>query len=147
MRGMFALVKRELRTNVFSFSTWMLASLFLLASGLFFTANILDLSTVSKTLLAHPEESFPVPVNFSQAVTAPFFMNVGLIFILILPLLTARSFSEEKKQGTFELLFTYPVSDSAIVGAKFFALLVSSAILILPTLVYFLLYYFFKFHF
>ena len=147
MRGMFAILKKELRTNLFSFPTFVLASLFLLASGLFFTANVIDLSTVSKQLLEHPEESFSVPVHFNQAVILPFFLNAGLIFILILPLVAARSFSEEKRQWTFELLFTYPVSDFAIVSAKFLALCAFSVLLILPTLIYFLFYYFLKFHF
>ena len=57
--------------------------------------------------------------------------SVGLVFLLIVPILTMRTFSEDYKQKTDQLLFTAPVRLSGIVMGKFFAaslnLLTSSA--------------------
>ena len=56
--------------------------------------------------------------------------------LLLLPLLTMRLVAEEKKQGTFELLSTYPVSDAATVWGKFLAALTVYALMIGLTLLY-----------
>jgi ABC-2 type transport system permease protein len=53
-----------------------------------------------------------------------------------------RSFAEETKSGTIELLLTYPISDMKIILAKFLASIVLLIISLLPTLIYFLTVYF-----
>lgn len=58
------------------------------------------------------------------------------LFLFLVPAITMRSFAEEKKQGTMELLLTKPLSDAQIIGAKFFSCLTLLLIALLPTLVY-----------
>jgi len=58
-----------------------------------------------------------------------------MVAMLILPLLTMRLFAEEKKLGTLELLWTYPVRDGEIVLGKFFAALIFYLAMLLPTVV------------
>jgi ABC-2 type transport system permease protein len=43
------------------------------------------------------------------------------VFIFLIPAITMKSFAEEKKMGTLELLLTKPLSDSDVVLGKFFA--------------------------
>jgi len=63
-------------------------------------------------------------MNINQMVYAPLFHNMNIILLLVLPLLTMRLFSEEKKTGTEELLFTSPVGVVQIILGKYLAALV-----------------------
>ena len=54
--------------------------------------------------------------------------------IFIAPLFTMRLYAEERKSGTIELLFTYPVSDAAVLAGKFAACLTAFVILLAGTL-------------
>ncbi len=59
------------------------------------------------------------------------------VFIFLVPAITMRSFAEEKKLGTLELLLTKPLSESDIVVGKFLASLCLVIISIAPTLIYY----------
>jgi ABC-2 type transport system permease protein len=61
---------------------------------------------------------------------------VPFVFLFFIPAITMRSFSEEKKQGTIELLLTKPVKDYELVIGKFLSAFVLMAITLLPTLLY-----------
>lgn len=67
-----------------------------------------------------------------------FFSIAPIIFLILIPAITMRMFSEEKRTGTIELLFTRPLTDMQIILAKFFAGLTLVSIAILPTLVYYI---------
>ncbi|RPI14328.1 MAG: ABC transporter [Ignavibacteriae bacterium] len=64
------------------------------------------------------------------------FDMVPFVFLFFIPAITMRSFSEEKKQGTIELLLTKPVQDYELVVGKFLAALVLTLITLLPTVIY-----------
>jgi len=68
----------------------------------------------------------------------PLFMVAPYVFMFLIPAITMRTFAEEKKAGTLELLYTRPISDAEIVYAK----LLSSWVLALFALVPTGLYYF-----
>ena len=59
------------------------------------------------------------------------------VFIFLVPAITMRSFAEEKKAGTIELLLTKPVSDWDIILGKFFANFLLVLFAILPTILYY----------
>lgn len=75
-------------------------------------------------------------LNSGFADLSPFFTLAPWILIFLIPAVTMRSFSDERKQGTLELLLTKPLSISSIVNGKFFAALLLIAIAIIPTLLY-----------
>jgi ABC-2 type transport system permease protein len=56
--------------------------------------------------------------------------------LVLIPLLTMRSFAEERRLGTLELLWTYPLRDGEIIGGKFLACLGVVSIMLAATLVY-----------
>jgi len=70
------------------------------------------------------------------------FALAPIVFLLLVPAITMRSFAEEKRVGTIELLLTMPLSNTPIILAKYFACVVLVIISILPTLIYFLSVYF-----
>jgi ABC-2 type transport system permease protein len=67
---------------------------------------------------------------------SPFFTLSPWILIFLIPAVTMRSFSDEKKQGTIELLLTKPLSIWQIVNGKFLGSFLLIVIALVPTLVY-----------
>ena len=67
---------------------------------------------------------------------APFFELAPWVFIFLIPAVTMRSFSEEKRMGTLELLLTKPLSLPQIILGKFFGSLLLLIIAIIPTVLY-----------
>lgn len=59
------------------------------------------------------------------------------VFIFLIPAITMRSFAEEKKAGTMELLLTKPLTDWDIVLGKFFACFLLVLVALLPTVIYY----------
>ena len=64
----------------------------------------------------------------------PFFSGVPLAFILVIPALTMKSWAEEKKLGSVELLFTLPLTEWELVRGKFLTCLMLIAAMLLLTL-------------
>lgn len=65
-----------------------------------------------------------------------FFLLVPWVFLFLVPAVTMRSFSEEKKLGTLELLMIKPVSATKMTLGKFLGALAVGIIALLPTLLY-----------
>ncbi|MCO5281302.1 MAG: gliding motility-associated ABC transporter permease subunit GldF [Chitinophagales bacterium] len=80
-------------------------------------------------------------LDFGYANIDGLFALSPYIFMLLIPAITMRSFSEELSTGTFELLVTRPVSELQIVGGKYLAAITLIAIALLPTLIYFITVY------
>jgi ABC-2 type transport system permease protein len=64
------------------------------------------------------------------------FLDMRLVLLVVVPLITMRSFAEERRLGTFELLCTFPVSDREIVAGKFLAAVSFLVVMLAPTLLY-----------
>jgi len=67
----------------------------------------------------------------------PLFFIAPWIYLFLIPAITMRTFSEEKKNGTIELLLTRPLSDLQIILAKYFAGFTLVIVSLLPTLIYY----------
>ena len=63
------------------------------------------------------------------------FLDFRMVAMLVVPLLTMRLLAEERKLGTLELLWTFPVRDREVVAGKFLAALAAYTLMLLPTLV------------
>ena len=59
------------------------------------------------------------PVNVNQMMLRPLLGNMAVVMLFMLPMLTMRTYAEEKRSGTFELLLTSPLTDVQIVLGKF----------------------------
>lgn len=116
MRAVFF---REFNSFLHSLIGWMTMGVFLLASGLL--------------LWVFPETSV-LESGFADLGT--FFTFTPYIFIFLIPAITMKSFAEEKKMGTLELLLTAPVAEWEIITGKFLAALSLVACALLPTVIY-----------
>lgn len=84
---------------------------------------------------------FEGPMNIAEggyATIDSLFIMAPWVFLMLIPAITMRMFSEEKKTGTLDLLFTRPLSLTQIILAKYLAALVLVVLALLPTLIYFL---------
>ncbi len=63
------------------------------------------------------------------------------MFLFLIPAITMRSFAEEKKTGTYELLLTKPISELNIILGKYFACFALSLLAIIPTILYYISIY------
>jgi len=117
---MFAILKKEINSFFASPIGYLVIAIFLLLNGLFLWLfngefNILD-------------------NGFADL--SSFFLLAPWILVFLIPAVTMRSFSDEKKQGTLELLLTKPLSHLQIVLGKYFGAFILIAIALLPTLLY-----------
>jgi ABC-2 type transport system permease protein len=118
---MFSLFKKEITSFLSSLSGFVVIIVFLIANGLFlwvFKGNLNIMDNGYATL----ESLF---------ILAPW------IFLFLIPAITMRTFAEEKKSRTMELLLSRPLSDMQIILAKYLAAMVLILLSILPTLIYF----------
>src|SRR5258708_6653378 len=78
----------------------------------------------------------PEAISVNDMLIAPLFLNVTVILLFTLPLVTMRTYSEEKRSGTIELLLTSPLTDVQIVTGKFLGAFVLYAAMLSVTLVH-----------
>lgn len=120
----FCVFKKELRLYFASFIAYSLAAAFLLLAGYFFYTDMVFY------------DLFGDFVDITTSLWNYYFLDLRFISMLILPLLTMRLFAEEKKLGTIELLWTYPLTDPHIIFGKFLACFVFFLMMVLCTIVY-----------
>jgi len=134
MRTLTAIYRRELAYYFQSVTAYVVIAIFLLISGYFFFSIFRYYNLISLQSLQN--NSLRGGLNLIDGVMRPLLGNISILILLLLPLLTMRLLAEERKQGTFELLLTYPVSDVAAVGGKFLAALSVFAVMLAGTLAY-----------
>ena len=76
-------------------------------------------------------------LNYGFAEMTTLFSLGPYVFMFLIPAITMRSFAEEKKAGTMELLLTQPVTDWQLIAGKFLAAWVIVLFALLPTLIYY----------
>lgn len=65
---------------------------------------------------------------------SPFFVLSPWVFLFLVPAVTMRSFSEERKQGTLEILLTKPLTEIQLIMGKFLGAFTLIFLALLPTL-------------
>jgi ABC-2 type transport system permease protein len=79
----------------------------------------------------------PQTLNVNQQMIRPLLLNMTVVFLFVLPLVTMRTYSEEKRSGTIELLLTSPVTDMQIIVGKFLGALALYVVMLAVTLIHF----------
>jgi ABC-2 type transport system permease protein len=117
---MKAILLREIKSFFGSPVGYLVIAIFLVLNGLFLWVFSGDYNIL----------------NSGFADMNPFFTISPWILIFLIPAVTMRSFSDEKKQGTLELLLTKPLSLWQIVNGKFLGAMLLIVIAIVPTFIY-----------
>ncbi|MBI4378841.1 MAG: ABC transporter permease subunit [Nitrospinae bacterium] len=135
MRNFFLIFLKEFRTYFNSSIAFVVITIFLVLSGYFFYNIFATFSTLSFQAMTNPlvAQQFK-ELSITEMVVRPFFGNLSVFMLIMLPMLTMRIFSEEKKSGTIELLLTYPVRDSEVILGKFAGCLGIFTVMLILTL-------------
>lgn len=126
MTALIAIAKRELFSLWVTPMGWLLLGLFTLLNGAAFVAIVTTLSDTTTSVI----DLGPVQAFYGQSVFVP------LGYLVFCPVLTMRSLSEERRQGTAETLLSTQATSTSIVLGKYLALAVSYLILWLPSILY-----------
>lgn len=114
---MWNLASRELRSLFLSPVAHVVTAIFVLILAWFFI-NIVALYVIL-SLQAIRAPFIAERLNMQEIVVQPFFGNMSVILLFVIPLITMRAFAEEKRFGTFELIYTSPINTLSIVLGKF----------------------------
>ena len=117
---MKSIILREIKSFFGSPIGYLVIAIFLIINGLFLWVFEGDYNIL----------------NTGFADLTPFFTLAPWILLFLIPAVTMRSFSDEKKQGTLELLLTKPLSIWQIVNGKFLGALLLIVVAIIPTFIY-----------
>jgi len=117
---MYSILKKEISSYLSSLVAYVTIGVFLVVLGLF--------------LWVFPDSSI---LDYGYAGLDSLFSTAPYLFMFLVPAITMRSLAEERREGTFELLLTRPLTDWQIVVGKYLASLVLILFALLPTLVYY----------
>ncbi len=117
---MWPILRKEVNSFFDSLIAYVVIAVFLTATGLL--------------LWVFPETSL---LTYGYADLFTLFSLTPYVFMFLIPAITMRSFAEEKKGGTMELLLTQPVTDFQLMAGKFLAGWLIVVVALLPTLIYY----------
>jgi ABC-2 type transport system permease protein len=127
-----ALYRRELAYYFQSPVAYAVIAVFVLLAGYFFYNLLGYFNLASIQAMQNPMQSGSL--SLTTSVLQPLFANLSVVLLLLLPLVTMRLFAEERRSGSAELLFTYPVNDWDVILGKFLAAATVLAVAIAMTL-------------
>ncbi|MDQ2773211.1 MAG: gliding motility-associated ABC transporter permease subunit GldF [Bacteroidota bacterium] len=117
---MLTILQKEFNAFLNSPVAYVVLGVFLIATGLF--------------VWVFPDSSV---LDYGYADLQTLFNLAPWIFLFLIPAITMRTFAEEKKAGTIELLLTRPLTDGQIIGGKYLACLLLALLALVPTLLYY----------
>jgi ABC-2 type transport system permease protein len=132
MRNVLAIAHKELRSYFSSPMAYIIIGFFALPFGVFF---YLYLDAFVRQGLQMGDTGGGA-LNVNQQVIRYVLQNASVIILFIMPMITMRTYSEEKRSGTIELLLTSPVTDLEIILGKFFGALGLYVAMLLVTMLY-----------
>jgi ABC-2 type transport system permease protein len=133
MRNILAIAHKELRAYFVSPIAYIVIGLFALLYGIFFVAimRYFVLNSMQAGLMAGAQS-----MNVNQQLIRPLLQNVTVVVLFMLPMVTMRTYAEEKRSGTIELLLTSPVTDFEIVMGKFLGAMALYCAMLAVTLIH-----------
>lgn len=121
MRSILLIGKREILSYFVSPAAYFVIAGFVLLSEFFFFSYLINFN---QTFLEYANSPYSgvEKMSLNEWVIEAYYHTLILVLVFLVPLLTMRITSEERKSGTFELLLTSPVSVSQIVYGKYLGL-------------------------
>ena len=131
MNNILAIAHKELKSYFSTPIAYVVIGFFALLFGYFFYAMLIIFNQQSAQF-----EGQGGGADINQQLIRPLFLNASVILLFVLPLITMRTYSEEKRSGTIELLLTSPLSDVQIILGKFLGAMALYAAMIAITAVH-----------
>jgi len=129
MGNVIAIAQKELRSYFSSPIAYIVIGLWALLYGYFFVA-ILSFFVRQSMQMNQFGMQGPQAMNVNQQLIRPLLQNVTILILFLMPMVTMRTYSEEKRSGTIELLLTAPITDFQIIMGKFLGAMFLYAIML-----------------
>jgi ABC-2 type transport system permease protein len=133
MTNILAIAQKELRSYFASPIAYIVIGIWAVLYG-FFYASLL--AYFVRQSMQMSQFGGAQPVNINEQMIRLLFQNVTILILFLLPAITMRTYSEEKRSGTIELLLTSPVTDMQIILGKFLGALGLYAAMLAVTLIH-----------
>jgi ABC-2 type transport system permease protein len=128
VRNVFAIAGKELRSYFASPMGYILIGMFALLFGAFFWVYLTGFVERSQQMAMGGGT-----MNVNEWMIRGVLHNVAIIILFIMPMVTMRTYAEEKRSGTMELLLTSPITDLQIILGKFLGAMGLFAAMLLVT--------------
>ena len=132
MNNILAIAHKELKAYFSTPIGYIVIGFFALLFGYFFYVMVVIFNQQSLQLGGLEGGN----VDMNQQLIRPLFLNASVILLFVLPLVTMRTYSEEKRSGTIELLLTSPVTDVQIILGKFLGAMTLYAAMLAITMIH-----------
>ena len=137
MKNALAIAAREIRSYFVSPVAYVVLTGFLLLSGWFFFNLLARFSYLLQIYGSMGRGGAELErLNLNEFVISPLLHNLSVVLVILIPMITMRTFAEEKRLGTFELLLTSPLRVGEIVAGKFLGALVFVTLMLSLTAIY-----------
>ena len=134
MRNILAIAQKELRSYFASPIAYITIGFFALLYGYFYIAILSYF--VRQSMQMGQFGGGPQALNINQVLIRQLFQNVTILILFIMPMVTMRTYSEEKRSGTIELLLTSPLTDFQIIMGKFLGAMALYGVMLLVTTIH-----------
>ncbi len=132
MRNIVAIAGKELRSYFASPIGYVIMGFFALLFGIFFYAYLGEFMRQSMQMAGFGGGN----MNVNMSLVRPLFGNASVVLLFVIPMITMRTYSEEKRSGTIELLLTSPITDFQIIMGKFLGAMGLYVAMLAVTLLY-----------
>jgi ABC-2 type transport system permease protein len=132
MRNVLAIAHKELKSYFASPIAYIVLGFWALLYGWFFVTILAYFVRMSM----QGGQFGPQSTNVNQQMIRPLVQNVTILVLFLLPMVTMRTYSEEKRSGTIELLLTSPITDWQIILGKFVGAMALYGAMLLVTLIH-----------
>lgn len=133
MGNVLAIAHKELRAYFASPIAYVIIGGFAFLYGYFYVAI---LSFFVRQSMQMVQMGGPPTANINEMMIRPLMQNVTVLVLFVMPMITMRTYSEEKRSGTIELLLTSPLTDLQIVLGKFLGAMALYAVMLAVTLIH-----------
>ncbi|MEP7309280.1 MAG: ABC transporter permease subunit [Acidobacteriota bacterium] len=134
MSNVIAIAQKELKSYFSSPIAYITIGFFALLYGYFFVAILSYF--VRQSMQMNQFQGGPQALNINQVLIRQLLQNVTILILFIMPMVTMRTYSEEKRSGTIELLLTSPLTDLQIILGKFLGALALWATMLAVSLIH-----------
>jgi ABC-2 type transport system permease protein len=133
MSNILAIAHKEMKAYFSTPIAYVVIGFFALLWGYFFWVMLIYFNQQSLQAAGFEGQG---GVSINQQLIRPLFLNASVILLFVLPLITMRTYSEEKRSGTIELLLTSPLTDFQIIMGKFLGAMALYAAMLVVTFVH-----------
>jgi len=131
MGNIVAIARKELKSYFSSPIGYILVGFWAFLFGYFYISILAGFVRMSMQV-GNPMGG-PPSANINQDMLRPLLYNVTILVLFVLPGVTMRTYSEEKRSGTIELLLTSPITDFEIIMGKFLGAMALYSLMLMVT--------------